>query len=260
MRTVLILLSFLTSLLGVAQNSVGIGTTTPDTNAVLDIRSHTGVSQGMYMPRMTANKRLSIGVSTNANVGLLVYDTDSLALLQWTGSEWSVIGGNEPSTVIANPTRVATKKYYGISPVEFEEFTNGVNQYGSHRKESSGGYILAGDYSDNRTTLTASLNLPDGAVLNNVFTYIRDNDNGNATFTIFRKSLQPLSSPEAIMPRIISSGRTGVVVEYQTAFSAGDLAVIDNNRYAYFVEYYNDGADVIYLHGAKIEYIIDEIP
>lgn len=62
----LTLLSFET----VAQNNVGIGTTTPDPTAVLDVES---TSKGMLVPRLTTVQRLAIGSPANS---LLVYDTD----------------------------------------------------------------------------------------------------------------------------------------------------------------------------------------
>ena len=53
-----------------AQNNVGIGTTTPNASAALDVQSTT---QGMLVPRMTAAQRGLIGTPAT---GLLVYQTD----------------------------------------------------------------------------------------------------------------------------------------------------------------------------------------
>lgn len=52
------------------QNNVGIGTTTPDASAVLELQSS---NQGVLVPRMSTALRL--GIASPAN-GLLVYDTD----------------------------------------------------------------------------------------------------------------------------------------------------------------------------------------
>ena len=49
-----------------AQNNVGIGTTTPNPNSVLEMQSTT---QGVLVPRMTTAQRLAIAVPTE---GLMV--------------------------------------------------------------------------------------------------------------------------------------------------------------------------------------------
>ena len=53
-----------------AQNNVGIGTTSPNTSAMLDV---TSTSKGMLVPRLTTAQRTAI--TTPAN-GLIVYDTN----------------------------------------------------------------------------------------------------------------------------------------------------------------------------------------
>jgi len=52
------------------QNNVGIGTNTPNANAVLEMQSTT---QGVLVPRMTTAQRIAIVVPTE---GLMVYDID----------------------------------------------------------------------------------------------------------------------------------------------------------------------------------------
>ncbi|HEU4718083.1 MAG TPA: hypothetical protein VFU15_09625, partial [Bacteroidia bacterium] len=54
----------------IAQNNVGIGTTTPDPTSILDMQSTT---QGVLVPRLTTAQRLAIVSPAN---GLLVYDTN----------------------------------------------------------------------------------------------------------------------------------------------------------------------------------------
>lgn len=55
-----------------AQNNIGIGTSTPDSSAMLEILSN---DKGLLVPRMSATERLAIPSPANA---LLVYDTDSM--------------------------------------------------------------------------------------------------------------------------------------------------------------------------------------
>lgn len=54
-----------------SQDNVGFGTLTPDSSAILELKSS---NKGILIPRMSAAQRMAI---TNPAVGLLVYDTDS---------------------------------------------------------------------------------------------------------------------------------------------------------------------------------------
>ncbi|MCR9249266.1 MAG: hypothetical protein NXI20_02540, partial [bacterium] len=73
-----------------AQNSVGIGTNTPNTNSVLELVS-TGNNQGFLMPRMTTVQRtdatFTSGLTTTEN-GLMVFDTDEGAVYFWYNGSW----------------------------------------------------------------------------------------------------------------------------------------------------------------------------
>lgn len=64
------------------ESKLGIGTTTVDSNAILDIRSST---KGIILPRMSKQQRESI---TNPAQGLMVFDTDSNTLFFNDGSSW----------------------------------------------------------------------------------------------------------------------------------------------------------------------------
>lgn len=86
------LLALLLTLVIGAQNNVGIGTTTPDSSAVLDVTAN---DKGVLVPRLTAAQRIAIPVPAN---GLLVYDTDSSCFFFYssTSSSWQslcTIGG-----------------------------------------------------------------------------------------------------------------------------------------------------------------------
>lgn len=66
-----------------AQNNVGIGTTTPNPNAILEMES---TDQGVLIPRMTTAQRNAIAAPTE---GLLVYDTDADCFFFYEGSSSS---------------------------------------------------------------------------------------------------------------------------------------------------------------------------
>ncbi len=76
-----------------AQNNVGIGTTTPDASAILDIESN---SLGLLIPRVTLIDVFDATSPVNAPAtGLLVFNSAG-ALTQgfyyWDGSEWILVG------------------------------------------------------------------------------------------------------------------------------------------------------------------------
>lgn len=69
----------------IAQN-VGIGTTTPNARAILDLSS---VTQGLLIPRMSATERTAIA-PTATEAGLMVYQTTAPGgLYSWNGSTWN---------------------------------------------------------------------------------------------------------------------------------------------------------------------------
>jgi hypothetical protein len=91
----LLLLFLLTFNLGFSQ--VGIGTTNPDLNAVLDVTSTT---KGFLAPRMTSAQRLAIGSPTES---LLVYDTSASLYYYYstTNNAWSAINIGSIKTIAA---------------------------------------------------------------------------------------------------------------------------------------------------------------
>jgi hypothetical protein len=88
-RFVVVLLASINGYILVAQQSVGIGTTTPNSNAILEIKSTT---KGLLIPSMTTSQRFAI---TTPPAGLLVYDTDKDEFHHYDGSKWTaVLNGN----------------------------------------------------------------------------------------------------------------------------------------------------------------------
>lgn len=86
MKTIIYYSLFLTTVLFsshiVAQGNVGIGTTTPDNSALLELQS---TSKGILIPRMDSLQRESIN---NPATGLLVYETSSATFWTWNGITW----------------------------------------------------------------------------------------------------------------------------------------------------------------------------
>jgi trimeric autotransporter adhesin len=71
-----------------AQQSVGIGTSSPNNSAILDVNS---TSKGLLIPRMNTLQRTSIGSPV---AGLMVYDTDFKEYYHHDGTTWKKILNN----------------------------------------------------------------------------------------------------------------------------------------------------------------------
>lgn len=82
-------------------NNVGIGTTTPDNTALLDLTSTT---KGLLVPRLNTNQMNAITVG-NAQNGLLIYNIDSLCFCYWNTTAWiSMCGGGSGNSGATGPT------------------------------------------------------------------------------------------------------------------------------------------------------------
>lgn len=81
--------------------SIGIGTTTPHSSALLDI---SGTTKGVLFPRMTTFQRIAIAAPSN---GLTVYDTDKNELFHYNGTAWKpILNGEYWSRPITNRNRI----------------------------------------------------------------------------------------------------------------------------------------------------------
>ncbi len=87
------ILSILTSQIAYAQNtSVGIGTTQPNVNAVLELVAD-GNNQGLLVPRLTTIQRTDPAFTANlgtAENGLIVFDSDEGRLYHWFNGQWDI--------------------------------------------------------------------------------------------------------------------------------------------------------------------------
>lgn len=83
-------------------SQVGIGTTTPDASAQLDISSS---SKGLLTPRMTAAQRTSI---SNPATGLLVFQTDATqGFYYYNGSSWTNLSSASATSLVPSGTVVS---------------------------------------------------------------------------------------------------------------------------------------------------------
>ncbi len=77
--------------------SIGIGTETPNSNAVLELVSP-GNNQGLLVPRLTTAQRTNTDFTSNLSDlenGLLVFDTDQNAFFFWMTNQWIEVGNTQ---------------------------------------------------------------------------------------------------------------------------------------------------------------------
>lgn len=78
------------SLLGVS-GQTGIGTTTPNSQAILDI---TSTQKGLLLPRLTAAQQTTLAATlTSAQTGMLIRDSITGKALCWGGAAWKDASG-----------------------------------------------------------------------------------------------------------------------------------------------------------------------
>jgi microcystin-dependent protein len=82
-----------------AQTSVGIGTSTPDSHAALDISSTT---KGVLFPRLTAAQQTVLsGLLGPGEMGMIIIDATTGTQKSWTGSAWNTVAAGNPLTAHA---------------------------------------------------------------------------------------------------------------------------------------------------------------
>ena len=84
MKKMIIILISCFSIISIHVNaqSVGIGTTSPDASAVLDVKS---TNKGLLIPRLSSNARVAI---SSPAAGLMVFDTDTNSFWYYNGTVW----------------------------------------------------------------------------------------------------------------------------------------------------------------------------
>ena len=91
MRSIFTLLLIIAIASQQALAQTGIGTTTPDPNAILDITSTT---KGFLLPSLSAAQQATLAASLNTGeMGMLVRDAATGKPVYWTGTGWKDASG-----------------------------------------------------------------------------------------------------------------------------------------------------------------------
>ncbi len=135
------LIAKLLILISVDAQSVGIGTATPDTSAILHLSSTT---KGFLVPRMDSIQRN--GIATPAQ-GLLIYQSKGNGgFYYYAGNTWSKVGGGGNEWLINAGNDLYTNRNVGFgnsSPVEKLDINGNI--------KTSGNILTAGEIKPNGT-------------------------------------------------------------------------------------------------------------
>jgi hypothetical protein len=123
--------------------SAGIGTTTPNSSSILEMKSTT---KGVLVPRMTKNQRDAI---VTPATGLLIYQTNSTpGFYYWNGTAWTVVASSGANTGLSNLT--ATSINQSLLPN-----ATGTLNLGSNNFKWKDAYVTNIKFADGTTQSTA---------------------------------------------------------------------------------------------------------
>ena len=140
---------------GLYSQNVGIGTTTPNANAALEIKSN---NKGLLMPRLSTTARNSM---TNVAKGMLVYDTTNAGFYYHDGGKWLPISQtNSDSTLTYSYpsiapaiTNIPITGVLGLSGLYGTLYDN-AGPSGNYVNNCNGGFTVLSEYFDGPTVIT----------------------------------------------------------------------------------------------------------
>lgn len=106
-----------------AQNSVGIGTASPNPNAVLELVSP-GNNQGILVPRLTTAQRTAtafLNALSENDSGLLVYDNELDQFFSWNGSAWTTLDSPQDLNLAGSTLTITNNP--SATPINLSAFT-----------------------------------------------------------------------------------------------------------------------------------------
>jgi hypothetical protein len=230
------------------KKSVVIGSKTDRPNALLIVNPQNS-DQGVLLPQLSTGQRMSLKPSSPSENGLIVFDTSKKSYYYWSDGNWVRLHN-------AGITR-----YQRIDPVHFQELKaenhTGDDNVVIFKTDNTFATVGRKDYGEE---IIAPLNMPHGAVMNELTVYYMDNDDGNISVTVSRKTMT--GATEQIIQWQSSGASASINSQTFTTFNG--LETIDQGNYTYriVVAFDLDDGQVIdspsqatqRLYGVKIKY------
>lgn len=124
--------------------SVGIGHSSPNSNAILDVRSP-GNNQGVLFPRLSTAQRTSMTLATT-DESMVVYDTDLNLYMFWDGTVWAPIGDDDGDWIVSgSDLTVPLTKRVGIGITAPNANLHVSGSFQLQNGSQSNGYVLQSD-------------------------------------------------------------------------------------------------------------------
>ena len=174
LKLIFILTILLNSVMSKAQ--IGIGTTSPNASAKLDI---TSTNKGFLPPRVTLTGTADVATIASPATGLMVYNTATAGtspsnvtpgIYYYDGSKWQRIINQQPdatiefdkatpttASVVFTPNTPASKDYVYVSTVDNSQWTYNGTAYVTYTPTASTAWNLAGGSSDAGSNKTSGI-------------------------------------------------------------------------------------------------------
>jgi hypothetical protein len=174
LKLIIILSLLLNTVISKAQ--VGIGTTTPNSSAKLDI---TSTNKGFLPPRVTLTGTTDVTTIASPATGLFVYNTATAGtspsnvtpgLYYYDGSKWQRVINQQPdatvefdkvtpttSGVVFTPNTPASKDYVYVSTVDASQWTFNGSSYITYIPPASTAWYTSGGTTDAGSNKTGSI-------------------------------------------------------------------------------------------------------
>ncbi len=265
MRKLFIILAAIVTINQATAQSVGIGTTSPNSSAQLDISSTT---KGLLIPRMTSGQRLAIAVSA-ATAGLMVYETTTSSFWFYNGTAWNQIGtgGVSPWTLSGNniynsntgnvgigtatglAEKLSVKGNVFVTYVNGSDLVNGGNTAALNLHGASSGLGVI-NFLEPDTTVGGSIRY--SSVLNQMYLRIGANTNQIVLRSTGNVGINEASPDErlTIAGNVKLNGVAGLI-KFETAIG-GTGSPIVSQRYTPGLQFLREGTTT---QLAKIEYV-----
>jgi type VI protein secretion system component Hcp len=149
MKKFFLLISFLAVILSTKAQTVGIGTQTPDSTAILDISS---TDKGVLIPRLADTANV-----TNPVEGLIIYNKNTRTPYYYDGKKWLSMGGGLTGSLPATTDRI-TYMVTGTGFSTTEETVASLTQNVNNSGITGGGNISKPEFPDFIFTKKADIN------------------------------------------------------------------------------------------------------
>lgn len=220
-----------------ANGNTGIGTTSPASDAILEMNS---TSKGVLVPRMSNTERDDIA-GGNPTDGLLIYSNDSDSFWYFDGDEWKEIGGNSPMPASISPHLIQPKSLsHGLA------WTGVSGDYHAHFANNGEAAIIWED--DGIRYISRYQNdtwcHPQGINTSPDYDVFDSDMNNNGKILLTR-----VSGTKIIIEEVTTGGNTSVIAgPFETGITYPSPRISINDNGKYFVSFLKDIGGPIHLH------------